>query len=420
MKPFELSSGNRSVLYLDLQMTGKQFALRYAADDGTGELKKHYKFSKRLRFAELRPEYLARRDAAPLSQSFGELLEKLVSETSSSVLVIDGIDCLRQTATGTREMVRLINDLHRLKVQLGISILVVSGLAGRSTRSRAMRVSDLHGSGWLAGRADSVFAIGHSTQGERYIRHLTSRSGELTYGIDNVPVFRLKKIGGNFLGFEFKCFAEEDELHRGEPRVCNTETLRRIGKMAEEGHTIRDIADELEMSRSMVHRILRSSRFSADVDDETICEIDVPSVPKSRQFPGCEEFDVKLSDPKFAGIYSREDDEAAELRKEVFTLEKQRANAFRTHRRGKKNGHRKDAIDVLDPLDALDEHDASPEIENHFGPNLERKLDGYGREIFVESEDSLGRPIVWFRMDSAGDKFRLERKGFGVFIDRIS
>ena len=156
--------------------------------------------------------------------------------------------------------------------------------------------------------------------------------------------------------------------------------------------------------------------------DEAICEreFNVRPESKARQFPGCEEFDLKLSDPKFDGIYSREDDEAVRLREEVFNLEKQRADAFRTHRRGKKNGHRNKAVDALDPPEAFEVRDASPEIENPFGPHLERKLDGYGREIFVESEDSLGRPIVWFRMDSAGDKFRLERKGFGVFIDRIT
>ena len=46
--------------------------------------------------------------------------------------------------------------------------------------------------------------------------------------------------------------------------------------------------------------------------------------------------------------------------------------------------------------------------------------DGYGREIFIESEDEhTGKPTVWYLFDKAGHKIRHERNMFCVRTERL-
>lgn len=51
---------------------------------------------------------------------------------------------------------------------------------------------------------------------------------------------------------------------------------------------------------------------------------------------------------------------------------------------------------------------------------LTRRLDGCGREIFVESEDNTGKPTIWYRIDRDGVKFRHERKVFGINVEKVA
>jgi hypothetical protein len=49
---------------------------------------------------------------------------------------------------------------------------------------------------------------------------------------------------------------------------------------------------------------------------------------------------------------------------------------------------------------------------------LKRTLNDYGDEIFVESEDKRGKPVVWYSLDSKGRKQKHTRDGNGVRISR--
>jgi len=61
-----------------------------------------------------------------------------------------------------------------------------------------------------------------------------------------------------------------------------------------------------------------------------------------------------------------------------------------------------------------------PEAEPDDGPpdpmaGLTLRLDGYGREIFVEEMGTNGKPTVWYDYDSKGRRKRWTRKLDGIF-----
>ena len=202
IEPFVMTARPQRVLYLDFELSSKQFEMRYSADhdpEKSEYLKNHFRFSEKFKRIELRPETLQKRDGRPFEEVLRDLLQALVLETGAKVLIIDNITYLKRTAESTRESVPLMKELQRLKKRFGLSILVIAHTPKRDI-ARPLVVNDMQGSKVIANYADSIFAIGQSRRetNERYIKHVKIRSNELIYGGAHVPVFRLKKIGGNF------------------------------------------------------------------------------------------------------------------------------------------------------------------------------------------------------------------------------
>ncbi len=57
-----------------------------------------------------------------------------------------------------------------------------------------------------------------------------------------------------------------------------------------------------------------------------------------------------------------------------------------------------------------------------FGTRAPLKLsyNGYGHEIFVETEDEhTGKPTIWYQTDRRGNKFRHVRRGFGTIREQL-
>jgi hypothetical protein len=51
---------------------------------------------------------------------------------------------------------------------------------------------------------------------------------------------------------------------------------------------------------------------------------------------------------------------------------------------------------------------------------LKPGFDGYGRVIYIESEDeSTGKPRVWYQFDRSGNNIRHERKTFSIITERL-
>ena len=251
----------QTVLYLDFELSAKQFEMRYAAEHEAGRgdrLKNHYRFSERLKRIAIKPDVFREDGDCPFESAVRRLIEPLIERTGARVLIVDNITYLKRTADNSRDAAPLMKELKRLKEQFGLSILVIAHTPKRDVK-RPLVLNDMQGSKVIANFADSVFAIGesHRESNERYIKHIKQRSSEMLHGRGALPVFRMGKLGGNFLGLEFRQYAAENEMLRESADSHAWATIQMAKDLSDAGLTIRQIAEQLGLSKSAAHRYLQ-------------------------------------------------------------------------------------------------------------------------------------------------------------------
>lgn len=382
--PLRNEAGRRNVVYVDLEMNEKQFEMRYSEDHEGGKAKYlhgHYEFAGGFDRVET--------DLADAPDEIGAFaaylvtrLEKIVTEREASVLIIDNITCLKRTFYGARETLPIIKHLKRLKDRLGLSILVVAH-SHRRTAPQRIGINDLQGSKLIGRHVDSVFAIAENRLAgrQRYIKQIKQRSGTLLYDASHVPVFTLKKIGGNFLAFEFERFAPEVELLHEERDESEWELIEEIKRHSDAGRSIREIAALIDLPKTTVHRLLKMWTDPDENDDEPI------KLGHDRP-------------PDYYNLrpeYSDDDEEDYEEDyDEDYTENTER-----------------DSEEENEPAAAA-HHDTSP-TDN----GLKRSLDAYRQEILIEKENERGQPIIWYKRDRKGNNFRYVRKGSTVLREKV-
>ena len=268
--PLPMTARAQKVLYFDFESTARQFEMRYSADPAEGDkfLRSPYRFSKN--FHRVEPDIP--RDLPEgfktLEEYFLASIEETIRASRAKVVVIDSIAWLQGPNLTARHTVPLMRELKRLKAALGLSILVLAHNPRRDI-SRALSISGLQGAGVMCNFADSVFAIGQSRidSGYRYIKHIKSRSTELTCDETNVLVGEIRKWEPNFLSFRFyKCTPESGHLAR-EISPLVRERVESVQEMYDKGMTQREIAAKLGISLGSVNRYLQMACNDDDDDN---------------------------------------------------------------------------------------------------------------------------------------------------------
>ena len=201
----EMEGEPQEVLYLDFELSDKQFEKRYS-DDYTN----HYKFSDLFKRAEIN-----RNCRIPENMGFhGWLMtsiEAYVKTYGIKVLIVDNVTALKSATETAKDALPLMKDLNDLKAKYGLTMLVL-GHTPKRDMSRPITVNDLQGSMVLSNLADATFAVGRSVKDKqiRYIKQIKARNVEEIYTSDNVIVCELVKKG-NFLGFDFVEFGKESD-----------------------------------------------------------------------------------------------------------------------------------------------------------------------------------------------------------------
>lgn len=452
--PLRNEAGRRNVVYVDLEMNEKQFEMRYAEDHAGGKAKYlhgHYDFADGFDRVETdltgAPEEI---DA--FARYFVTRLEKIVTERQAKVLIIDNITCLRRTYYGARETLPIIKLLKRLRDRLGLSILVVAHSHRRETPQR-IGINDLQGSKLLDRYADSIFAIAENrlASGQRYFKQIRQRSGTIIYDASHVPVFKLKKIGGNFLGFEFETFAPEIELLRDIRDEAEWQTIKEIKNQSNAGRSIREIASLVDLPKTTVHRLLKMWKPPAAVSSPHYEEVATASadrvVPpfdltkREDYFPGLEEYDEAGRDPRFDACYETEDHANYVLRREAWLIEmaEHRAGeiyqetgvapklhedpdyaAFLEYIASGRDPFELDRLGSPDEEERVDENSSTDPDMSVQTPSLEQSVDDYGDEILVESrEDNTRKHAIWYKRDRQGNVFRHVRKNGTIDLKKI-
>ena len=171
---FRNEAAAQRVLYVDFELSDKQFEARYSKNFSA-----HYDFSAQLLRAEL--------SVAPGVEDEGQFeamlhvaLEQAVVEHGVRVLIIDNITYLSCETERARHALPLMKQLKRLQRQHGLSILTLAHTPKRDL-TRPLTRNDLQGSKMLINFCDSAFAIGESQQdsGIRYLKQIKARNVEV-------------------------------------------------------------------------------------------------------------------------------------------------------------------------------------------------------------------------------------------------
>lgn len=241
----------QTVLYFDFELSDKQFQLRYT-DKTTGQL---HEFPPNFYRLEINIEGI------DFDTNFEESIilnmEQVALAMNAKVLIIDNLTWICNESEKGDAAGRLMKSLMQLKKKHNLSILVLAHTPKRSL-SNPITQNDLAGSKKLFNFFDSVFAIGFSAkdEGQRYIKQLKSRSGEIVYNSNNVLVCCIEQVGA-FLQFTKIGFTTEKEHLKALNKDEETALLENVIALQSEGKTQRAIAAELGISTSKVNRLLK-------------------------------------------------------------------------------------------------------------------------------------------------------------------
>ena len=242
---------SRKVLYFDFELSDKQFQLRYT-DDATRTL---HKFPDNLYRVEINQEAMFSTSA--FEETIIKDIEEAALKTSAKVLIIDNLTYLCSAAEKGELAGILMMRLMQLKRKYQLSILVLAHTPKRQL-SMPITQNDLAGSKKLYNFFDSVFAIGKSAKDDnlRYIKQLKVRYGGHTYDSENVIVCQIEKVGA-FLQFTTIGYSTEYEHLKERTDRDREQMAAEVKRLSLNGYSIRGIANELNISKSKVDRLLK-------------------------------------------------------------------------------------------------------------------------------------------------------------------
>ena len=255
-----------NVLYLDFELSEKQFQLRYTNEHG-----KPYTFPERLYRVSLDCNSLLEAD---FEEAIMGGIEQMALQTGCKIFIVDNLTYLCCAMEKGDAAGRLMIQLNNLKKKYGLSVLVLAHTPKRSLDC-PITSNDLAGSKRLYNFFDSVFAIGKSAQdGElRYVKQLKVRYGTFSHDADNVIIYEIEKVDA-FLQFVFRGYSTEKEHLK---KLGDNESSQRdcqILQLSRSGKSVREIASQVNCGKSTVSRIIQRNR---KVEEST-----VPSVPLSQ------------------------------------------------------------------------------------------------------------------------------------------
>ena len=187
----------KPVIYLDLELSQKQFQRRYS-EDGVA-----YTFPDKFLRADYSPDYHGDKDLI-------EGIENMCLTLDVDTVIIDNLSWLVANGEKAEDAGRLMRKLMFLKLKYGWSILIVAHTPKKDDKL-PISDDDIAGSKVIFNFIDSAFAIGKSIRGEefRYIKEMKTREDKIHHGVSNVIVTRLDKVNG-LTQHVFVCYSDEN------------------------------------------------------------------------------------------------------------------------------------------------------------------------------------------------------------------
>lgn len=256
---FKFTGQKQGILYLDFELSDKQFESRYS-----DEFKDHYSFDDSFIRAEFNAEYEYQANSGKddFTETICSHIEKAIMQTEVKIVFIDNITFLSHQTEQANVALPLMKKLKVLKNKHNLSILVIAHTPKRDLGSPITQ-NHLAGSKMLINYADSAFAIGASINGTdiKYLKQIKVRNSELLYGTNNVVVCRAKKES-NFLAFEPIGFDQESNHLKINKKELQEDRIQVAVQLSSQGWSNTDIGKHLGVSEAAVRKWLKKKEVS--------------------------------------------------------------------------------------------------------------------------------------------------------------
>jgi len=245
------------VIYFDLELTAKQFEMRYAQYDRERDLLfDHFEFSDLFLRAEVNP--YGYDDSIEEYEAFlVQEIENQALKSGAKILVIDNLSCLISDNEKAKRTTPFLIKLNNLKKMHGWSILLIAHTPKRNLFAPISR-NDIQGSKSFINLVDSCFAVGESQKDAslKYLKQIKVRYGAFQYPSDNVMVCRIGKES-NFSSFQFVEFGRESDHLKQLSTSDKTEVKKKAFELKKDGYSNVRIAEELGVSEGAVRKWLK-------------------------------------------------------------------------------------------------------------------------------------------------------------------
>lgn len=255
----------RNVLYVDCELSDKQFQLRYCNSE-TGE---RHIFPPGLMRAEVNPYAIG---SEGYEETIIKDIESAATQLNCRIIIIDNLTYLCNSSDKGVDAGIFMMKLMSLKKKQGLSLLIIAHTPKRDLSSPITQ-NHLAGSKKLYNFFDSVFAIGMSAKDNRlrYVKQVKVRAGAFRYDSSNVLVYEVEKEN-SFLKFNFIEYATEESHLRHRESSDVSETEEKIVTLSQDGLSCRKIAEEVGLSKSTVNNILNKHKQLLSNVQETLKE----------------------------------------------------------------------------------------------------------------------------------------------------
>lgn len=250
------------VIYFDLELTAKQFEMRYAQyDKGKDILFDHFEFSELFLRAEINPHGYDESIEEYETFLFKEI-ENQTSKSGAKILVIDNLSCLISDNEKAKNTTPFLIRLNNLKKIYGWSILLIAHTPKRNLFAPISR-NDIQGSKSFINLIDSCFAVGESQKDPsvKYLKQIKVRYGAFEFPSEKVLVCKIGK-DTNFSSFQFLEFSNESDHLKQVTLTDRSQMKSKAFELKEEGHSNVKIAQELGVSEGAVRKWLKQNEVA--------------------------------------------------------------------------------------------------------------------------------------------------------------
>jgi RecA-family ATPase len=244
----------QKVLYLDFELTAKQFEARYS-----NKFTDHYIFSDNFLRSELDIEKI-RNESSDFEEEILKSIENEIAFYCAKIVIVDNITYLKNETEKAKDALRLMKILNTIKKKLNVSMLVLAHTPKRDA-SKPITKNDLSGSRNIMNFCDSSFAIGESfsNNGKRYIKQIKERNCAKIYHDENILVYEIQKTN-SFLKFEFIGYGIEAEHLTPKIKVDIQERNNKIFELKNLGNNNCEIAKQFGICEGTVRYVLENKK----------------------------------------------------------------------------------------------------------------------------------------------------------------